>query len=609
MIELTTVTRGSRKSIAASAASSSGRAAAITGEWNAPVTGSATARRPCSRAAAAAASNAPLGARQHDLVGRVVVRDREAGGLGDRSRVLGGALAEQREHRAVARALARLLHQPPARRDEPQPVLGAQRLGGDQRGDLAERVAGVRGAGHAGVAQPLEADDARAVDRRLRVARAVVDARERIVADDLASEREQVGTRRRDVVAHLGGLASLAGEQEGGGLGASLTAVPELPPARIAPTVQRRHSPRMGGQVGTGGGRYGERAGIGRPQDAPSALSGNGGAGAIRSTPRAVPRGVPDAAAVSLLLLAARTLATDATLAGAGDVRARRRARRPPGRRRSSRRGARRETGARGTAAAISPGRTACARSRRARTTDRPGHRLAGRSKPRIAAPSRRCAARIVAEAAVHVARRQGPVDRRRTRRRAPGGRGTGEHANGAAARGAPTDRPGSSARGTRPASDSDGAADVHRRQPTRCAPHARGRRRARRSTGDRRRAHVVDQRQQPSAPGGGGGDVSRRRRACASSRRRSRSTSPARCTARAPTLDDVLVRSSRHRRRGQRRDQPRRTGRREHHRASPTRLNRAPDVHGDRRWRPQIRRRPRAGASASACKATRRSR
>ena len=58
VMELITVTSGSAKSISASAASSSGRAPAIAGEWNAPVTGSGTARRPCSRAASVAVSNA-----------------------------------------------------------------------------------------------------------------------------------------------------------------------------------------------------------------------------------------------------------------------------------------------------------------------------------------------------------------------------------------------------------------------------------------------------------------------------------------------------------------------------------------------------------------------
>ena len=78
------------------------------------------------------------GARQHQLVGRVVVGHRQPGGLGhlvDRSAVAPGA---DGDHPAVTGLLRGLLHQAPAGGDQAQAVCGRERLGCHEGAYLAK---------------------------------------------------------------------------------------------------------------------------------------------------------------------------------------------------------------------------------------------------------------------------------------------------------------------------------------------------------------------------------------------------------------------------------------------------------------------------------------
>ena len=82
-------------------------------------------------------------------------------------------------------------------------VVERQDAGGVQRAELAERVAG----GHGGLdVERGPAGDGGAEDGGLREARALVDALEGVLADELDDALEQVGELTRDVVAHVGGL-------------------------------------------------------------------------------------------------------------------------------------------------------------------------------------------------------------------------------------------------------------------------------------------------------------------------------------------------------------------------------------------------------------------
>ena len=84
--------------------------------------------------------------------------------------------------------------------------------GRDQRRELAKRVAGHEVS--VGAAERLPAGEARAEDRRLRVVGALVGPRERVLADDLGRQLEQIGAHLGDGLAHLGRLAALAGKQD-----------------------------------------------------------------------------------------------------------------------------------------------------------------------------------------------------------------------------------------------------------------------------------------------------------------------------------------------------------------------------------------------------------
>ncbi len=155
--------------------------------------------------------------------------------------MIGGARAHHRDHAPVAGPLAGLLHQPAAQRHQLEPVAVAQAAGRDQRGQLAERMAGH----HVAVGAPecLPAGEARAEDRRLRETRAFLGARERILSDDLIDEREEIRARLGHGFTHLRGLAPLTWKQDRGDSHSAITLRSILGPD----TGAGRSSPRSGG--------------------------------------------------------------------------------------------------------------------------------------------------------------------------------------------------------------------------------------------------------------------------------------------------------------------------------------------------------------------------
>ncbi len=128
--------------------------------------------------------------------------------------VLGRARAEHGDHAALAVAglQAGLVHEPAAQRDELQALALIQRAGGDQRAELAQRVARHERLDRA--AEGLPAGQAGAEDRRLGEVGALVGARERVLADGLDGHLQQVGPDALHEVAHVRRLAPLAGEQD-----------------------------------------------------------------------------------------------------------------------------------------------------------------------------------------------------------------------------------------------------------------------------------------------------------------------------------------------------------------------------------------------------------
>src|SRR3954452_13071766 len=90
-----------------------------------------------------------------------------------------------------------------------------------------------------------------AEDRGLGEARGLLDALERVVADDLADREQQVGPQPRDLLAHAGDLAALPGEQIGAHRASELHACawatrvpPPTPrPGGLAPTLVLRRQP------------------------------------------------------------------------------------------------------------------------------------------------------------------------------------------------------------------------------------------------------------------------------------------------------------------------------------------------------------------------------
>ena len=164
----------------------------MSGEWKAPATGR---RLACTLRSASAdsASWRRCGAREHQLVGRVVVGHGKSGGLGhlaDRGAVPAGAHGD---HSAVAGLFRGFLHEPPAGGHEAQAVVGRNGAGGHEGADLAERVSGHQ-IGLYAVAQLLPAGEGRTEDRGLRPAGAVRGALEYIRAGLVEHLLEQVGT-------------------------------------------------------------------------------------------------------------------------------------------------------------------------------------------------------------------------------------------------------------------------------------------------------------------------------------------------------------------------------------------------------------------------------
>src|SRR6185295_10899791 len=88
----------------------------------------------------------------------------------------------------------------------------AERAGGDERRDLAERVARHEAGVHI---QLLGPGEGRAVDRGLRPAGAVGGALEQVGADLLESELEQIGSPPLDGLPHVRRLAALSWEEQG----------------------------------------------------------------------------------------------------------------------------------------------------------------------------------------------------------------------------------------------------------------------------------------------------------------------------------------------------------------------------------------------------------
>ena len=143
------------------------------------------------RAARPRRPRSPAGAGEHELAGRVVVGDGDAVRGGDRLR---RRRRRRRARRASCRRRASDISRPRSD-DQPQRVALGDRAGGGERAQLAERVAGDGVGAAASSADP--AGERGAEDRGLREARVLVGARERILADELGDELEQVGRGRR----------------------------------------------------------------------------------------------------------------------------------------------------------------------------------------------------------------------------------------------------------------------------------------------------------------------------------------------------------------------------------------------------------------------------
>ena len=205
-----------------SARSNSGTAAAIIGEWKAPVTSSSIARSPSALAASIAGRDVRLGARQDDLHRRVVVGDRQRRRVGD---LLG-----------VVRPRPRRSPRPSSRRRPPGPTrTSACRAARPGPARHARRRAPAATSAPSSPSEwPAISSATRRADRRppgetgaedrgLSEVGALVGPRERVLADHLDRRAcEQVRAHARDQLAHLRRLASLTREQDRGRRGASV---------------------------------------------------------------------------------------------------------------------------------------------------------------------------------------------------------------------------------------------------------------------------------------------------------------------------------------------------------------------------------------------------
>ena len=202
-----TGTRGSRTSIRSTSSWNGATAGSISGEWKAPPTGSRFARTLRSRSSSSprsSASSEPDSTSWSGALSLAIVRPASAADLLDR-------LALPYPHRDHP-AAARLLHQAAAGGDQPQAVGGVDRVGGDQGGDLAERMAGHE-VSFVAVPKNFVTGERCTENCRLRPARALGGALEEIVGDLGARELQQVGPVAFHRLTHVRGLASLAGKQ------------------------------------------------------------------------------------------------------------------------------------------------------------------------------------------------------------------------------------------------------------------------------------------------------------------------------------------------------------------------------------------------------------
>jgi hypothetical protein len=184
------------------------------------------------------------GSRQHHLLGRVVVGNRQRVSLGYLWCPLRSAGAEQGDHAAVAGAQTRLVHEPAPQRDQLQPLALCERPRGHERAELTKRVTGHQLGARAAHGRP--ARQAGAEDRRLGEVGSLVGTRERILAHDLCDLLQQLGCNPGDEVAHVRRLAPLAGKQDRGDRGVAHAPQP-------TPRTRRRY--RTGGEFPPFGGR------------------------------------------------------------------------------------------------------------------------------------------------------------------------------------------------------------------------------------------------------------------------------------------------------------------------------------------------------------------
>jgi hypothetical protein len=100
-----------------------------------------------------------------------------------------------------------------AQDDEAQRIVVRKGARGGQRGELAERMTRQRD-GIDVVAQTCPHRERGTQDGRLGEACGLLDARERILADELAGRVEQIRTNRGHQGSHVRCLAALSGEQD-----------------------------------------------------------------------------------------------------------------------------------------------------------------------------------------------------------------------------------------------------------------------------------------------------------------------------------------------------------------------------------------------------------
>ena len=147
-----------------------------------------------------------LSARENSLLRRVLVGDREAVALCQRTRR--GDRGTDREHSACRRLLRNQLHHAPALDHDRQSVLLLDRARGNKRRNFAERVTGEE----TGLRTPeaLVGRERRAEHGRLREAGRFAHPRKRILADSVRRELQELGLVLANQIAAVGVADSLA---------------------------------------------------------------------------------------------------------------------------------------------------------------------------------------------------------------------------------------------------------------------------------------------------------------------------------------------------------------------------------------------------------------